>query len=55
FVLIADNIRDLVYLLYQSLSMLWLYIAMPCFQMRSNFISYGSEPTNLAHDKAIAN
>jgi hypothetical protein len=49
----VENIRDLFYLLYQILSMLWLYIAMPCSQMHSNHIGYGGEPTNLAHEKAV--
>ncbi|KAM5529607.1 hypothetical protein FOXYSP1_17451 [Fusarium oxysporum f. sp. phaseoli] len=33
--------------------MLWLYIAMSCFQVRSNLISYRGKPTNLAHKKVV--
>jgi hypothetical protein len=48
-----EDIRDLFYLLYRILSILWPYIAMSCSQMRSNLIGYGGEPTNLAHEKAV--
>ncbi|KAM5513534.1 hypothetical protein FOXYSP1_08334 [Fusarium oxysporum f. sp. phaseoli] len=33
--------------------MLWLYIAMSCFQGGSNLISYRGKPINLAHKKVI--
>ena len=53
FVLTTDNIQVLVYLLYQSLPMFWLYIAMPCPQMRGNLIGYRGQSTNAGHEKAV--
>jgi gamma-glutamyl:cysteine ligase YbdK (ATP-grasp superfamily) len=44
---------DGFYLLHQILSMLWLYIAMSCPQMRGNLIGYRGESTNPAHEKAV--